>query len=400
MGRWNICGQNNVARVHDGDEEMTPMVNADSGAAVARDQDAKILVEHQRLPTSGARGVKPFVIDGTQYLAVPQLSQDMADTPAHMNGGDSDIPALIYRWTGGRFEKDGEFPLPGGEDIDVFHLGTDDFMITAAIRTGHGPYDYNVDQTLYRRSTAGWQPFQTFPGFAAKQWHFFRIGDRAFLALAQGVTLGHIEARNPRQSRIFEWDGARFTDFQTLDGQWGYNWQHFELGGDHFLCYADHVGASGVWKWDGTSFVPYQMIAETGGRCFRVFEAENATFLAFANIQGDTTLHRWDGTRFALHQTLSGPGGRELCVVRSGPELFLVQVNFITGAPSAPRTDQMSRIYRWIDRRMELVEEFPTFGGTEAATFEQDGNLYLAISNSLTTDVRFRQDSIIYRFNA
>ena len=59
-------------------------------------------------------------------------------------------------------------------------------------------------------------------------------------------------------------------------------------------------------------------------------------------------------------------------MVRSGAGLFLVQVNFITGAPSAPRTDQMSRLYRWIEHRMELVEEFATFGGTEAATFEQD----------------------------
>jgi hypothetical protein len=378
---------------------MTPMADADSKTAVARDPGAKILVEHQRLPTSGARGVTPFLIGGRQYLAVPQLSQDIPDTPAHMNGGDSDIAAQIYRWSGGRFEKDSEFPLAGGEDIDVFRLGADDFMVTAAIRTGHGPYDYNVDQVLYRRAPSGWQPFQSFAGFAAKQWHYFRIGSRAFLALAQGVTLGHIEARNVRQSRIYEWDGARFADFQTLDGQWGYNFLHLELGGEHFLCYADHVGPSGLLTWDGAAFVPYQTIAEAGGRCFRAFEADNATFLAFANIQGDSTLHRWDGARFAPHQTLSGPGGRELCVIRSGTELYLVQVNFITGAPTAPRTDQMSRIYRWIEGRMELVEEFPTFGGTEAATYVQDGNLWLAVSNSLTTDVRFRQDTVIYRFN-
>jgi hypothetical protein len=399
MVRWNICGRNSAVRANAGDKEMAQMDDADFGITAARAPEAKILIEHQRLPTSGARGVTPFVIDGRRYLAVPQLSQDIPDTPAHMNGGDSDIAAQIYRWSGGKFEKDGEFPLPGGEDIDVFRLGVDDFMVTAAIRTGHGPYDYNVDQVLYRRAAWEWQPFQRFPGFAAKQWHFFRIGNRAFLALAQGVTLGHIEARNPRQSRIYEWDGARFADFQTLDGQWGYNFLHLELGGEHFLCYADHVGPSGLLKWDGASFIPYQTIAEAGGRCFRAFEADNATYLAFANIQGDSTLHRWDGARFVPHQTLSGPGGRELCVIRSGAELFLVQVNFITGAPTAPRTDQMSRIYRWTEGRMELVEEFPTFGGTEAAAFEQDSALYLAVSNSLTSDVRFRQDSVIYRFN-
>jgi hypothetical protein len=49
---------------------------------------------------------------------------------------------------------------------------------------------------------------------------------------------------------------------------------------------------------------------------------------------------------------------------------------------------------------MKLIEEFATFGGTEASAFEQDGGLFLAVSNSLTPEVRFRQDSIIYRFKA
>jgi hypothetical protein len=49
---------------------------------------------------------------------------------------------------------------------------------------------------------------------------------------------------------------------------------------------------------------------------------------------------------------------------------------------------------------MQLVEEFPTFGGTEASAFEQDGACFLAVSNSLSPDVRFRQDSVVYRFNA
>jgi hypothetical protein len=47
---------------------------------------------------------------------------------------------------------------------------------------------------------------------------------------------------------------------------------------------------------------------------------------------------------------------------------------------------------------LNLEEEFPTSGGTDAATFSVDGKIYLAVSNSLTPEVRFRTDSIIYRF--
>jgi len=340
-----------------------------------------------------------FVVSGKRYLIVPQLACDLPDTPAHMNGGDSDVGAPTFRWEGGKFVDDGVMPLSGGEDVLFFEFGAGQFLITAGIRSGHGPFDYNIDQVLYKRSGSKWESFQTFPAFAAKQWHFFQIGSRAFLALAQGVTLGHIEARNPRESRIYEWDGSRFVERQVLDGKWGYNWESFDIDGEHFLCYADHVGDSLVLKWDGTSFVPFQSFSPSAGRCFRFFEVKGERYLAFANIQGDSQLYRWDGGRFIIHQTLSGPGGREFCVVRAGEKLFLVQVNFIEGKPTEPRTALKSRLYQWTGSEMQLVEKFPTFGGTEASAFEEDGVSYLAVSNSLTPDVRFRQDSIVYRFN-
>ncbi len=357
------------------------------------------LVEHQRLSTSGARGMSTFVVSGKRYLIIPQLARDIPDTPAHMNGGDSDVGAPIFRWEGGQFVDESVLPLSGGEDVLFFEFGAAAFLIAAAIRAGHGPFDYNLDQVLYKRSGESWEPFQTFAAFAAKQWHFFQIGSRAFLALAQGVTLGHIEATNPRESRIYEWDGSCFVAFQALDGKWGYNWESFDIDDEHFLCYADHVGDSMVLRWDGASFVPFQSFAPSGGRCFRFFEAEGGRYLAFANIQGESLLYRWDSQEFIVHQPLSGPGGREFCVFRTGGELFMVQVNFIEGAPSAPRTALKSRLYRWAGGGMKLEQEFPTFGGTEATAFEQDGMLFIAVANSLTPEVRFRQDSVVYRLN-
>jgi hypothetical protein len=180
---------------------------------------------------------------------------------------------------------------------------------------------------------------------------------------------------------------------------WGYNWESFEIAGQHFLAYADHVGESMLLAWDGASFVPAQSFSQKAGRCFRYFMADGNHYLAFANIQGDSTLHRWDGRAFSLCQRLSGPGGREFCVVRTASSLYLVQINFIEGEPSSPRTSLASRIFKWTERQFELVEEFPTAGGTDAAVFSADDGLYLAVSNSLTPDVRFRTDTIIYRFN-
>ena len=358
-----------------------------------------ILVEHQRLPTSGARAVVPFALAGTQYLIVPQLAVDVPGTAAHMNGGDSDTGAPIYRWQDGRFVEDAALPLSGGEDAEFFNLGEDSYLVTAGVRSGRGPYRYNTDQVLYKWRSGSWAPVQTFAAFAAKQWHFFRIGRRSFLALAQGVTFGHIEATNPRTSRIYEWNGLQFEEFQALEGRWGYNWESFDIAAQNYLAYADHVGESILLAWNGSSFSPLQSFSGKAGRCFRYFTADNDHYLAFANIQGDSTLYRWGGKEFSPCQRLSGPGGREFCVVRTNSVLYLLQINFIQGEPSAPRTNLMSRIFKWTNGKLVLVEEFPTAGGTDAAAFCVDGTVYVAVSNSLTVDVRFRTDTIIYRFN-
>src|SRR3984957_16818369 len=170
----------------------------------------QLLTEHQRLATSGARAVLPFHVGGQLRLAVPQLAVDIPGTPAYMNGGDSNIDMLLYRWSGGRFVEDGRLPVPGGEGAGYFQIGGVELLAAASIRTGSGPYDLNAGSILYRRVGVGWEAFQTFHTFAAKQWHYFAVGDRHFLALAQGVTIDGEVARNPRRSSLSEWDGHRF----------------------------------------------------------------------------------------------------------------------------------------------------------------------------------------------
>jgi hypothetical protein len=358
------------------------------------------LAEHQRLATSGARAVLAFRTDGELRLAVPQLAMDIPGTPPYMNGGDSNIDMPLYRWSAGRFVEDGRLPVPGGEDAVFFQIGGAEFLATASIRTGTGPYDLNADSILYRRAGGEWESFQSFPTFAAKQWHYFAVGNRHFLALAQGVTIEGAVARNPRRSCIFEWDGKKFIDFQTLDGGWGYNWVDFDIDGQHFLGYADHTSPSGLLIWNGKAFAPFQEFAPQGGRAYEFFLADGDAWLAFANLTGESFLYHWHAGHFVLHQSLGGPGAREFAVARTAQALYLVKINFIHGTPAAPKTDLKSCIYQWKDGQLASVEEFPTSGGTDAAVFAADGQIYLAVANSLSRDIRFREDTVIYRLRA
>jgi EPTP domain len=358
-----------------------------------------LLSEHQRLPTSGARTALPFHLEGALFLAVPQLSEEVPGQAAHMNAGNSDIDAIIYRWEGGRFVEHERLFTPAGEDVTVFEIGGNVFLGTVSVRTGAGPYDMNAFADLYLRDGGHWERFQAIPAFAGKQLHHFSIDGRHFLGLAQGVTLPHAAPVHPRESCILEWTGDRFVPFQVLDGQWGYNWHDFEIAGQHFLAYADHTSPSLIYRWDDASFVPFQTFSAQFGRAFTTFEQDGQFWLVHAAIQGETILYRWNGSAFVEQRVLGGAGGRELEIIRTDTGLYLVRICFIQGTPADPKTDLMSQIYRWEDGGFVKAGEFPTFGGTDATAFEADGERFLAVSNSLTPDVRFRQDTIIYRLH-
>jgi len=265
----------------------------------------------QELDTSGARAVMPFRLDGQLYLAIPQLAGDVDGQPANMNGGDSDISLIVYRHQPAGFVEHQRLPVSGGEDAEFFKIGDRAFLATASIRSGSGPYSFDAGSTIFEWRDGRFVRFQTVPTFAAKQWRHFAIGERHFLALAQGLSLDNVTATNPSESAIFEWDGSAFKPFQSIPSKWGYNWRHFSISGDHFLAYADHILPSVIYRWSGSVFEPFQTLAGPGGRAFLFFEAEGAAFLAFAKILGETLVYRWNGAAFIEHQILSGPGGRE-----------------------------------------------------------------------------------------
>lgn len=362
----------------------------------------------QTLPTSAARAVATFTRDGERWLAIAQMSKDVAGEVPYMNGGDSNVDALFYRWEEGATAGEGAFTLaerlslPGGEDVEHFTIGTREFLACVGIRTGSGPYDLNTHAVLYERLHGEWREHQRFEVFAGKQWRHFEIDGRHFLGLAQGVTVEGPVARHPDQSCVFAWNGERFAPFQATGGRWGYNWAHIAHAGKHYVAYADHVSGSRIFRWNGSQFETLQTFDEPGGRAFHFFVDGQTLWLVHANLLSHTTLYRFDGVQFIATQTLDGAGGRELCEIpasRPGAPRYLLQVRFITGTPKAPEPVQQSVLWRWRGDGFDALAWFDTSGGTDASTFEIDGQRYVVVTNSLDADVRFRVDSVVYRFS-
>lgn len=352
----------------------------------------------QSLDTTGARAAETFEHEGARYLVIPQLAADIEGQPPSMMLGNSDIDALVYRWDGGRFALVQRLDVPGGEDAEFFRIGSRAFLATASLRTGAGPYDLNAQSTIFELRGGKFTPLQRIPTFAAKQWKHFAIGERHFLAQAQGVAMPGAQPRHPPESTIFEWNGERFEPFQRVASAWGYNWLFFELAGERYLAYADHVEGSRILRWNGRDFEPFQALEGKTGRAFCFFEAQGQAWFAFACLHDDTVLYRWDGTRFEKHQTLAGPGGRELRWLPR--EQRLVLVNFLHGSREQPLPSLQSALYRFEGDQLTIDQEFPTLGGTDAAAFTEGGDTYLVVTHSLSADVRFRTESKVYRLNA
>ncbi len=331
-------------------------------------------------------------------LAIPQLAYDIAGAPADMNGGDSDTELLLLRRNNSRYEPFQTLSAPGGEDAEFFRIGERAFLAVASIRSGRGPYRFATDSAVFEWDGERFTPFQLMPSYAAKQWRHFEIGRLHFLALAQGVVLPGQEDAN-RPSVIYRWDGARFAPFQEVPGRWAYNWHAFDIDGTHYLAHADHLDPSVLYRWDGAAFVPHQELADRHGRAFADFRAGGDTYLLVARLQSESELLRWDGSRFFPHKKLDGLGAREFALIETAAGLYVVRVNFVLGTPAAPTTALESEIYRFDGSELNAVYRFPTTGGTDVATIHGDnGQLLVAVSNSLTAGVRFAARTALYRF--
>jgi len=365
------------------------------------------LTKTQRIPTTGARAVEAFTVGGQKLLAIPQLARDLPGVPPGMNGGDSGTDLLLLRCCAGRFEPCATLPAPGGEDAEFFTISGRSFLAVASIRTGSGPYEFATDSRIFEWERGRFVPFQSVATFAAKQWKHWRIGDRHFLGLAQGVVRAGHEDRN-RDSVVYEWDGSSFAEHQRIPSRWAYNWHPFWVGDSFFVAHAEHAGASVLYRWDGARLRPHQTLADGGGRAFATFDDGGITYLVVACISAPSRVMRWDGERFSDVQVLDGLGARELAVIQRDGCLLVVRINFILGTPADPEPVLDSQIYEWDGGSLRVVAQFPTCGGTDVAVLGGhreggneddgggDGGIEMVVSNSLTPQLRFAAETARY----
>ncbi|MDQ6695998.1 MAG: hypothetical protein M3Z46_00895 [Actinomycetota bacterium] len=348
----------------------------------------------QRDATSNALD-NAFEVAAMQLLAIPQLAYDIPGEPPSMNGGDSDTVLLLLRRVDGRFRPWQTLPAPGGEDAEHLVIGDRHFLAVASLRTGSGPYDFSAESQIWTWQDGRFVPFQSIPTYAAKQFRHWRIGDRDFLGLAQGIRPPGTEGPN-RDSVVFEWDGSAFVEHQRIPSQWAYNWYPFSVDDTFFVAHAEHLDASVLYRWDGECLTPHQALLENGGRAFVDFEVDGVFHLLVAGLLEPPRLMRWDGDRFTVAQTLKGLGARELTVLSVDGQLVVIRINFILGTPTDPTPVLASQMYIWDAGALREAGSFETSGGTDVTAVVDDDEVQILVSNSLSAQVRFATDTIVY----
>lgn len=362
---------------------------------VAAEERPLRLEEVQRLGTSGARAVESFRMGEDIYVAIPQLAEDIPGQPASMDGGDSDVDSVVFRWESGALVEFQRIPSHGSEDAEFFTIGDRLFLAICGVRMGRGPYNPNGYAMVYEFDGRRFFPVQQLATFAAKQVRAFTIGAEHYLAIANGVTLAGVEGDS--RSRIYRWDGTRFQEAQSLPSRWAYDLEYFEIDGRSYLGLADHLDGWTLYEWKDGAFQPIQTVSEPGARDLTHFRIDGSDYLAYANLVGTSRIYRFADGRFVEYQALDGPGGRAFHFLPADSYPYLVRVNFITGDRTKPETALRSTLYRWNGMAFEPAQSFDTFGGTDAGSFEAGGERYLVVSNSLAPDLRFRVDSLVYR---
>ena len=355
------------------------------------------LTEVCTIAASGARAVEPFEVGGLSLLAVPQLAYDIPGQPASMNGGDADTDLLVLQRTAGGYQPFQRLPVPGGEDAEFFRIGDRAFLAAASVRTGTGPYDYATGSPLFEWDGGQFAPFQSFPGFAAKQWRHFTIDGEHFLALAQGIEAPGTPGGN-RPSQIYRWTGEAFAPFQVIPSKWAYNWHAFTIDGGHYLAHADHLDPSLLYRWTGTGFAAHQQLASRHCRAFASFRADGDHYLLVGCLQSPSRLLRWDDGKFVEHQSLDGLGAREFAVIEMPGALYVVRVNFILGTPADPKPELNGALYQWRGGRLRVAEEFPTTGAADVAVHHDADGPLVFVANALSPEIRFAALSTVYRF--
>jgi len=335
--------------------------------------------EFQSIPTVGVFDWEFFTIGTDHYLAV-------ANGYNHPN---YNIDAKLYRWNGVSFIEYQSIPAQGAWDLEYFTIGSEHYLAMANRQSAK--YTYNLNSKIYRWNGASFVEYQSIPTQGPPDWEFFTIGSDHYLAVANAYD-GSTTNLN---SKLYRWNGASFIEYQSIPTQRAGDWEFFTIGSDHYLVVANeyHYSThntnyninSKLYQWNGASFIEYQSIPTQGAWNWEYFTIGAEHYLAVANSKNDSThninskIYRWNGASFIEYQSIPTQGAHDWEYFTVGSDHYLVVAN--TNDDSTSNIN--SKLYRWNGASFVEYQSIPTQGGWDWEYFTIGSDHYLANSKKI-----------------
>jgi hypothetical protein len=236
-------------------------------------------VEFQSIPTNCAEDWEFFTIGSNHYLAVANS----------FDGSSFNIDSKLYQWSGTNFVEFQSIPTSQASDWEFFTIGSDHYLAVGNHSDGSA---VNVDSKLYRWNGINFVEFQSIATSGGNDWEFFTIGSDYYLAVAN---YGNDSAYNIN-SKLYRWNGTNFVEFQSIFTSGARNWKKFTIDSDDYLAVANqrdnsvnYNTNSKLYQWDGTSFAEFQLVPTNGAYDWEFFTIDGDHYLAVANFSNNST---------------------------------------------------------------------------------------------------------------
>ncbi|CAE7305217.1 Tspear, partial [Symbiodinium necroappetens] len=271
-----------------------------------------------------------------------------------------------------------------------------------AVANFYNDASHNIDSKIYQWDGSSFAEFQSLATHGAVDWESFVIDGTHYLVVANRNN----DASHNIDSKIYKWDGSLFAEFQSLATHGAFDWESFVIDGTHYLVVANHYNDassnidSKIYQWDGSSFAEFQSLATHGAVDWESFVIDGTHYLVVANHYNDASsnidskIYKWDGSSFAEFQSLAthGAHGWESFVI-DGTQYLAVENAFNDASRNID-----SKIYRWDGSSFAEFQSLATHGAHGWESFVIDGMHYLAVANYYN-DASHNIDSKIYQWD-
>ncbi len=349
-------------------------------------------VEIQTIPTTGARDLESFQIDGKTYLAVANMESNSTNN----------VNSKIYKWNGSAFTEFQAIPTNGANGWEAFTLNGENYI---AVANYHNGSTHIVDSKIYKWNGTQFVEFQSILTNSGRDWEYFEIDTDKYLAIANlydGSTTGV-------NSIVYKWNGSNFELFQSIPTIGAIDWEYFSVAGEHYLAVANHQNDSTydvdskIYKWNGSSFEEFQTISTQGAWHWESFKISGVTYLSGSNYRSgllssadmnvNTKIYRWSGTQFKEIQTIPGMGVASSASFSINNQLYLAVAQSYDGDTSTRELN--SKIYKWSGPIQETDSDSDTLPDWWESQFFGD----LTYDGTVDTDIDGLTDFQEYQNN-